>query len=330
MSRPGSDAMAPPFFIVGFQRSGTTLLRLMLDNHPEVAIPLDTVGLWGRYEAKLAGTYNNLATEDDLRRLVGDLLAEERIRLWEVPLEAGPVALAVGPERTLARVMDALHRAYAAAKGKARWGDKDPGNMTRMHRVNEWFPGSQFVHIVRDGRDACLSQLKVEFGFDDLLPCACRWREEVEWVRRIGALLGPARYLELRYEDLVKRPEEELRRVCSFLGLGYAPEMLEYHRRVERSVPESRRHIWPKIARPPQADNVEQWRREMTPGQVLCFEKRAGRLLDDLGYATTPGPWTGGYLAELGSLARGSLRAARRRVGRLLKRGAGGGKRAAL
>jgi hypothetical protein len=306
----------PPFFIVGFQRSGTTLLRVMLDNHPEIAIPLDTTGLWIRYDHRLESEYNGLSTEDDVRRLVSDLLAEERIRLWGIPLEADRIVAAIGPEPSLGRTIDAFHRAYAAARGKSRWGDKDPGNMVRMHRINDWFPDAQFLHIIRDGRDACLSQLEVDFGYDDVLPCACDWREQVEWVRRIGAILGLTRYLEVKYEDLVKQPEAVLKRVCAFLAADYDPQMLEYHRRVEKSVPDSKRHIWPKIGQPPRSDNAERWKREMSPGQVICFEKRAGRLLSELGYEVTPGPWSGAYLTELGSMARHTWRAVRGRVGR--------------
>lgn len=309
----------PPFFIVGFQRSGTTLLRVMLDNHPEIAIPLDTVGLWSRYDDRLAADYHDLRTADDLRRLVADLMAEERIRLWDVPLDADRIIAEVGAERSLARVMDAMHRAYAAAKGKSRWGDKDPGNMTQMHRIHQWFPEGQFLHIIRDGRDACLSHLGVDFGYDDVLPCACEWREVVEWVRRIGAVLGPQRYLEVKYEDLVKQPEDQLRRVCAFLHADYSPQMLEYHRRVETSIPDSKRHIWPKIGQPPRADNTEQWKQKMSAGQLVCFEKRAGRLLRELGYEVTPGPWSGAYLTEVGSMARGTWAAVRRRVRRALK-----------
>jgi len=67
--------MVAPFFIIGFQRSGTTLLRVMLDAHPNIAIPLDTVGLWNRYERKLEN-YDGLATAAGRSRIISDLLAE--------------------------------------------------------------------------------------------------------------------------------------------------------------------------------------------------------------------------------------------------------------
>lgn len=302
-----------PFFIVGFQRSGTTLLRLMLDNHPEIAIPLDTVGLWAAYEDRLEA-FGNLATDADARRMVDALLAEERIRLWEVPLTAEGI-LSLRRRPGFPGIMDAFHLAYAQAKGKRLWGDKDPGNMERVDRLARWFPGCQVIHIIRDGRDACLSQTRQTFGFDDLFECADCWREQVEWMRRIGGILGPSRYFELRYEDLVTDAEPILRRLAAFLGVEWSPAMLEYHKAVKGSVPDSKRHLWPLLNQPPRKDNAGLWKKAFSAGQRIAFEKRAATMLRAMGYETLPRA-TGGYGAELRSMGMRIWRAVRRRMRR--------------
>ena len=302
--------MTEPFFIVGFQRSGTTLLRLMLDNHPALAIPLDTVGLWARYEDRLA-EYGDLTNEPDAQRLVTDLLADERIRLWEVPLTVDGV-LARRQRPGYAGIIDAFHLAYAAAKGKVAWGDKDPGNMVRIDRINSWFPACKVIHIVRDGRDACLSQKQQDFGIQDLFDCASAWREQVEWVRRIGGVLGSARYFELRYEDLVTDAAPILTRLCAFLGVAWSPQMLEYHRDVKRSVPDEKRHLWPLLDQPPQKDNAGRWRQALSHGERVGFEKRAGSMLRAMNYETLP-MLTGAAGAELAHFTARVWRALRRR-----------------
>ena len=305
----------PPFFIIGFQRSGTTLLRLMLDSHPAVAIPLDAVGLWARYAGRLDSEFGGLSTDGDVLRLVEALVAEERIRLWDVGLSADRIVSAVG-ERSFPAVIDAFNAAYAAANGKRWWGSKDPGDMRRIHLIDEWFPQSRFVHILRDGRDACASLVAQEFGPDDLLTCADAWREEVWWVRRIGRLLGPTRYHELRYEDLVTNPEAVLRPLCVFLSLEFEPSMLAYHSRVSDAVPDEKRHIWPLIDKPPQADNVERWRTRLSPGMRVCFEKRAGDVLAECGYEVLEGRPGGAYATEVGAMLRRTYRTLERRFGR--------------
>jgi hypothetical protein len=304
--------VTPPFFILGFQRSGTTLLRMMLDNHPQVAIPLDTTGLWARTESRL-GEFGDLDTPQGASKLIQALLTEERIRLWEIPLTDE----AVLKEKRLPGypgIIDAFYRAYAGAKDKAIWGDKDPGNMLRIPGLLRWFPDARILHIIRDGRDACLSQLKQDFGFNDCLPCAEAWREQVWWVRQLGELLGPEQYLEVRYEDLVADAEGRLQRICRFLQLEYSKQMLLYHENVTRSIPDSKRHIWPLIDKPPVADNVFGWKKAMSPGLRIAFEKRAAEVLRETGYETLPGPIRGGRIAELASLLariRQSLRRGR-------------------
>jgi hypothetical protein len=210
-------------------------------------------------------------------------------------------------------IVDAFYRTYARGKNKSIWGDKDPGNMIRMDELVEWFPDARFVHIIRDGRDACLSQLEQTFGFNDILPCASAWREEVTWVRRIGSIMGGDRYYEFLYEDLVRAPEPVLRAVCEFLGLPFAPSMLSYHERVADSVPDSKRHIWPLIGEPPRASNAQVWKSKMSPATRTCFEKRAGLLLGELGYETLPRPVSGAYLEELRQFAGLAMRAVKRR-----------------
>lgn len=303
---------APPVFIVGFQRSGTTLLRMMLDSHPELAVPLDVVGLWARYEDRL-DAYGGLATEEDRDRLIRDLVAEERIRLWEADLDAATIRACLDGEDFPA-VIAAFYRAYARTRGKSRWGDKDPGNMLRLHRLDRWFPGCRILHIVRDGRDACLSQVRQSFGFQEVLPCADAWREQVWWVRRIGELLGPERYLDLRYEDLVREPRSVLERTCRFLELDFTEDMLAYHERVDEAVPASKRHLWPLLDRPVQPSAAEKWRDDMSRALRVCFEKRAAPVLAEMGYEVLPGPPSGAYGEELRQMLRGAWRAVRRRL----------------
>jgi hypothetical protein len=286
----------------------------MLDNHPQVAVPLDTTGLWARFEKRL-GDYGDLATEANRGRIVGDLLKEERISLWKAPLGPGDI-LERWKDSSYPGLIQAFYEAYAATRGKVLWGDKDPGNMTRMDQLHRWFPDGRFIHIIRDGRDACLSHLTQSFGFENMLECAVAWREEVQWVRRIGAVLGPERYHELRYEDLVAAPEDQLKSICTFLGIQFSPAMLKYHETVEQSVPDEKRHIWPLLDQPPRSDNAGRWKQRMSNGARVCFEKRAGQVLAEMGYETLPHGASGAYLEEVRNLAGSAFRTIARKLRR--------------
>ncbi len=283
----------------------------MLDAHPQIAIPLDTVGLWDRWE-HTALEYGDLGIDANRRRVVAAILQEERIRLWQVPLTADLV-LQNWRDAEYSGLINAFFSSYAELKGKASWGDKDPGNMVRIDQLNRWFPDSRFIHIIRDGRDACLSHLEQTFGFNNLLACAEAWREEVQWVRRIGALLGD-RYHELKYEDLVADTETVLRRICAHLQVDYSDSMLLYHENVGGSIPAEKRHIWPMLDKPPQKDLAGRWKVRLSEGERICFEKRAGRVLREMSYETLPSP-SGAYWTEVRSHLSSITGAVYRRLG---------------
>jgi len=251
--------------VLGVSRSGTTLLKAMLDAHSKLAIPTESYfvpQLWDRHGERP----NRDELLEDLSRL-------ERIRQWGVE----------PPEPTFAEAIDAIYRSYAEGHGKSRYGDKTPLYMQRLDVLPRAFPEARYVHIVRDGRDASLSMLamrrKPRFnlsrprGVGDF---ACAWQREIRDARRFG-LTHP--YLELRYEDLVAEPEARLRDVCEFLGLDFEPGMLEYHRREDPALYADH----PRLAQPPVRD-ARSWRKEMHDEDAELFEAIAGDLLTELGY----------------------------------------------
>jgi hypothetical protein len=265
-----------PVVVLGVSRSGTTLLKEMLDSHSELAIPTESYfipQLWHRHSRRF---YVD-AFLDDLARLA-------RVREWGVTPE--DVAARLPGRPALSDAIEAIYRSYADSQGKSRFGDKTPSYMQSLPLLERVFPGAQYVHLVRDGRDAALSfmEMRRRPRFNLARPrgiaaFASQWRLEVEGAAEFGRRVGSSRYLELRYEDLVVEPEVELRRVCDFLQLGFEPGMLAYHEEVE----ESAREDHPLLAKPPIA-SVRRWKEELDPETTELFEAIAGRALAGLGY----------------------------------------------
>lgn len=270
----------PPFFIVGMGRSGTTLLRLMLNQHPNIAIPYES-GFLADYASR-AGSFGSWDDDRTIRRAAEELLAEPSVTRWDHVFDLEDVISRV-VTRSPGGVVDALYRAYSAAKGKARWGDKSD-YLDRMHEINQLLPGVQFIHIIRDGRDVASSVLKQAFGPDDIIRAAEWWNEHLWVARRIGAFLGPDRYCEVRYEDLVMEPERELRRLCAFLGEDYSPALLSYHEKSDAAIPAETRALHRGYDAPPDQSRVSAWKREMSHIDVALFNRHARRMLLELGY----------------------------------------------
>ena len=268
-------ATATPVLILGVSRSGTTLLKEMLSGASELAIPSESYfipQLWDRHGERP----DREAFLDDLERL-------PRIREWGVPREAIEARM---PERpSFAEAVGAVYAAYAELHGRRRWGDKTPSYMEELELLERAFPGAQYVHLIRDGRDAGLSFLAMRRRprFNWARPrglggFAAQWRREVGRARALGRRLGPARYREVRYEELVADPEATIRELCEFLGLAFEPEMLEYQRRfaAERPVDHAR------LARAPAA-GARDWRAQLSARGQRLFEAVAGDMLAELG-----------------------------------------------
>ena len=268
--------MAPPVIVLGVGRSGTTLLRVMLDRSSQIAIPYESF-----FVTPLAHRHGRRPRLDDF---VNDLGRFYQLYEWGISPEDVRPRLREG--MTTGEAIAAVFEVYAQHEGKPRWGDKTPLYMQHLPLLERLFPDAIWVHLVRDGRDAALSFLELPEGFSGktwALPrtpaqFAARWRTEILSARRLGAHVG-GRYLELRYEDLVTEPERELRRVCEHASLAWEPAMLEHADVPEvSSMPEHR-----NIAQPP-TPGLRDWRSQMSREDALAFEQVAGDVLHSSGY----------------------------------------------
>ncbi len=279
MGRSAEPGVFP--FVLGCVRSGTTMLRAMLDSHSELAVPPESyfvamaVALADRYE-----TANGVDAESLLRAIVADPSFGE----WQIPADDVRGLWRASEPADVAAAITELYARYARGRGKPRYGDKTPANVLYVELLAGAFPEARFLHIVRDGRDVVPSLMDMHFGPDRFGAAALFWRDRVARGRAGGRRIGADRYREIRYEDLVADPEPVLRDICSFFELAYEPGMLEYHQRADELLDGLRfTHHVQGIRRPPSRD-VRDWRTNLPDHEIQLFEALAGDLLDDLGY----------------------------------------------
>jgi hypothetical protein len=268
--------MAQPLIVLGVGRSGTTLLRVMLDRNTTLAIPYETF-----FVPQLAHRHGRRPSIDEF---VEDLGRLRTLYDWGIGPEDVRPRLRKG--MTTSEALAAIFETYADRQGKPRWGDKTPLYMQQLPLLERLFPDALWVHLVRDGRDAALSFLELPEGFSGktwaqprtVAQFAARWRTEILAARRLGRHAG-SRYLELRYEDLVAEPERELRRICDHASLPWEDGMLD-HTRVSdaANMPEHR-----NLAQPP-TPGLRDWRSQMSRDDTLAFEQVAGDVLRSAGY----------------------------------------------
>lgn len=289
--RGRSATPAPAPFVCGVTRSGTTLLRLMLDSHPDLAIPGET-----HWVPKLIKAFErSRQTGEDAANLAIDHKRWGDFHLDADELRARIVAL---DPVTAADAIRAFYMTYAEREGKTRYGDKTPGYVQEMRRIQRVLPEARFVHIIRDGRDVSLSHLRMNWGPETYAESAKLWRNRIRKARKMEPSIN--HYMEVKFEDLVEDTEGVLRRVCDFIELEFDPVMLSYHERAEgrlaekaRDLPRKNRPDQSAEARldshrlakePPRSDRIGMWRERMSPEEIAEYEAVAGDMLVTLGY----------------------------------------------
>lgn len=291
LTRRRAEPPAP--FIVGVARSGTTLLRLMLDAHPELSIPPESYFLLPFLRRPATELRSVDAAE--FHRLVTGFHTWPDLGVGAEELE---VALDAVRPFTLGAGARAVYRLYASKRGKARWGDKTPSYAAHVAAIERILPEAHFVHIIRDGRDVALSLRAQWFApASDMEGLARHWADTVRATRAAGT--KARHYLEVRYEELLRDPRATLATVCGFVSLRFDEAMLDYHRTAgerlgevgDQRLPdgrvitrESRLGKHRLAGTPPDASRIGVWREGMSGADRDAFESAAGELLRELGY----------------------------------------------
>lgn len=290
--------------VVGAPRSGTTLLRFMLDAHPELAVPPET-GFLALGEG-LADGRGATDLSDGVRReafFATVTTFPPDAPAWPdfgIPRDQFREALAAIEPFSIASGCRAFYRLYASRFGKSRWGDKTPLYCLHLQTIARQLPEAHFIHVIRDGRDVALSLRETWFAPGrDLETLAAHWRECIETARAQRG--NCAHYLEVRFEDLVAASRTTLERICAFIDLPFAVGMLDYHERTPERLAEHRDRLdqdgrlvishenrlrqQALTMRPPQTSRVSAWRTHMSDEERRRFEHLAGDLLETLGYS---------------------------------------------
>jgi hypothetical protein len=253
--------VAPPIFVIGSPRSGTTLLRLMLDSHPRISCGEETHFLRD-LEVIVGRNWNLVSTYgldrewwlDHIRALYGDFQTEVLTR-----------------------------------SRKARWAEKDPTYTLHLGFIEELFPNAVYVHLLRDGHDVVAS-FRDRWGYKSAARAArTEWARYVDAAQALGARLPAERYLELRYEDLVTDSEAEAQRLFAFLDEDWDASVLDFDPAVHSATD---RYQWfTAQRREAGGDDSTIYRSRVGAGGSsldpflrTLLRRRNGKLLRQLGY----------------------------------------------
>ncbi len=252
-------------------------LEQILDAHPDLAVAPEIDWILDFFKSRTGLDLEGLLAP----QLVGKWIEQKRLDPFELSRESLQGLIAPGQLLPYRRFLTELYELFGKAKGKRLIGSKTSPHLGNLPALHTLWPAARFIHLIRDGRDVCLSAQKGEWstrlaspfsswGAEPVATAAAWWQWHVRLARQSGRELGPEQYCELRYETLVERPAEECARLCAFLGVPYDEAMLRFLE-----------------SRTDSGSGVRKWRKKMSVADVERFEAVAGDLLDELGYPRT-------------------------------------------
>lgn len=289
--------MLKPIFIIGVPRSGTTLLRILLDSHSRVAAAPETPWILGVYGPRCS-----------YASLIGTLIESPTGPVRNLP-GCGPEVIEQAGQDFLGAVL----ASYLSHKKADVLVLKTPDDISVVTDLVRLFPDSKIVHIYRDGRDVALSTAEASqlgkhlrgFGRRGVKAALERW---FAWESNALAVLGnrdSSLYFRLSYEALVNDPSAMLRKICVFVGIDYEPSMLQYGKFSHEYPSWEAGSTDVESLGDVTTTRAGRWRNELSEAQLVDLDQTYGAFLTSLGYVTATKEFG---LAEAGYRRRQSLR----------------------
>lgn len=258
-------------FVLGCDRSGTTLLRAVLNRHPEI---------WITYEAPVAIVLKEVFEREgqggffEALRLFPQF---EGVQLGAIENERGGMANASFPE-----VIRMIYETRLSSLGKSVWGDKTPAYTRFVTALDKMFPECLFVHMVRDPRAVSKSWVNADWGPNTHFHAGREWKQRVTEAREQLALIDPSRVTTVRYEDLLGDPKGTLMSICRFLSLEFTESMLDCCD--EEALPtEYLRSLHDRSTKEFDAGRMERWR-GLPQRSIELVELSSWELMQEYGY----------------------------------------------
>lgn len=268
-----------PIFIVGMPRSGTKLLREILNNHSLIAISENESHCIPYFYNK----FNKIENFKDKKnfKLLYQYFSEtfffQRLtqKINFINEESWYDSIT---DFTYSGVIEAFYQSYTQKKNKKIWGDKTPSYLLHMPLLKSLFPEAKFIHIIRDVRDYCLSIHKA--WNKNIFRAAQRWNDSIVKCRKNSKILDDTAYLEVKYENIIDDPEKNIISICKFLNIPYESNMVSLSRVVE-NMGDAKNYIG--ILK----KNYGKWENEIKSNKIRKIEKICGSLLKELNYSVS-------------------------------------------
>ncbi len=262
----GANMTKNPIFIGGEGRSGTTLLRIVLDTHPNIS----------------CGPETHFFIDNNVKVLCKYLSETYKPRIMEYnsyPDDQPYLTMA----RSFGAILDSFHSNYMMKRGKLRWADKTPHNILNIQFISDAFPDMKFIHIIRNGLDVAASMFEMPWGTTNVNYIANSWASCIKAGKEYAA--NHDNYLEIRYEDLILSSKSTITKVVEFLDEPWDDKLLQYNT-VEHDygIQYANESSAIQVQQAIYNSKINRWKSDLTIEQVNEFMAVSGNLYEQMGY----------------------------------------------
>ena len=272
-----------PIFIIGTERSGTNLLRVILDLHLNIAVPHPPHILKNFFG--LEYLYSDLKKDTNFKRLIKDVvkMVELHPYPWGMKIDKNRIFNNVN-ERNLINIFFLIYGQYLESTGKKRWGCKSTFMINHVALIRHYYPEAQFIYMVRDGRDVAVSAKESIFNHYSVYNTAKLWEKEqrlgIHWLNNMSS----DQISLVKYEDLINDPEETIKAICVFLDEPFEKEMLNFFKSDEARKSASISDSWKNTVKPVISSNCGKYRKCLNSNKIRLFESIAVNELEYFSY----------------------------------------------
>ncbi len=271
-------------FMVGEQRSGSNLLRLILNQSHDIAAPHPPHIL--QRMMPLLPVYGDLQNKKSFRKLVDDVC--KLVELNPVPWDNMQLDRKLIEQRcnehSLIAVYAAVMDSYAETHHARSWLCKSMQNIYWADEINRYFDNPKYIYLYRDPRDVALSFSKAVIGEKHPYFIARQWAELQSLCLQQQEQSDSAHFFALSYENLLKHPETVVRNLCQFLQTEFSMAMLDFHRSSEAERSAKSSTLWKNLSQPLNTNNSRKFISEMSSDNIRIIESVCGDIMDRLGY----------------------------------------------
>ena len=266
-----------PVFILGQGRSGTTLLRMMLSSHPKIFISSE-----GAYICPLRSQmpmYGDLRDPRNLEKMHNDLRPWLEAVSYLNPPQLENLIEWVGrfgcDERSLITFYGTWEARTLGKNDLAWWGDNEPSHVFNIPYFKKLFPNAKFILLIRDPRDVYASYKTAWPGVHTAESSAMSWQRCLLDGALAISRLGSATVQQVRYENLVRTPEAQLKVICRFLGVEYTDAVMNfYETEAAKHLSQAEHHLSKNVALPVFKSSVGRYRQVLTEEEVATIQER--------------------------------------------------------